>query len=172
MKPDEAYGLIFSWDNVVVFCSINSNSVKGFPKDPKDATSKYAMIAETMQKNCEGPPSGLQTNGHPPPQKYPGSPAEGFIEPKIDVYTELLDSSIEPNYPTKSPHTSVHERNPHPQEIIEFPSIIVSSVTGQLEACFQTYVRPTCNKLLSDFCKDLTGIQQIQMVQVILREKC
>jgi ERI1 exoribonuclease 2 len=39
----------------------------------------------------------------------------------------------------------------------------VSSVTGQLEACFQTYVRPTCNQLLSDFCKDLTGIQQIQV---------
>ncbi|KAI9115328.1 hypothetical protein K1719_013647 [Acacia pycnantha] len=55
------------------------------------------------------------------------------------------------------------DKNPHPQEIIEFPSVIVSSVTGQLEACFQTYVRPTCNQLLSDFCKDLTGIQQIQV---------
>lgn len=59
--------------------------------------------------------------------------------------------------------TCDRERNPHPQEIIEFPSVIVSSVTGQLEACFQTYVRPTCNQLLSDFCKDLTGIQQIQV---------
>ncbi|CAN0843843.1 ERI1 exoribonuclease 2 [Linum grandiflorum] len=54
-------------------------------------------------------------------------------------------------------------KNPHPQEIIEFPSVIVSSMTGQLEACFQTYVRPTCNQLLTDFCKDLTGIQQIQV---------
>ncbi|XP_047310502.1 uncharacterized protein LOC124914071 [Impatiens glandulifera] len=54
-------------------------------------------------------------------------------------------------------------KNPHPQEIIEFPSVIVSSVTGQLEACFQTYVRPTCNQLLSDFCTDLTGIQQNQV---------
>ncbi|KAK7322616.1 hypothetical protein VNO77_26005 [Canavalia gladiata] len=55
------------------------------------------------------------------------------------------------------------DKNSHPQEIIEFPSVIVSSVTGQLEACFQTYVRPTYNQLLSDFCKDLTGIQQIQV---------
>lgn len=54
-------------------------------------------------------------------------------------------------------------RNPHPQEIIEFPSVIVNSMTGELEAYFQTYVRPTCNQLLSDFCKDLTGIQQIQV---------
>ena len=29
------------------------------------------------------------------------------------------------------------ERNPHPQEIIEFPSVIVSSVTGQLEHVFR-----------------------------------
>lgn len=55
------------------------------------------------------------------------------------------------------------ERTPYPQEIIEFPSVLVSSVTGQLEACFQTYVRPTCNQLLTDFCKDLTGIQQVQV---------
>lgn len=59
--------------------------------------------------------------------------------------------------------TCEKEKIPHPQEIIEFPSVIVSSLTGQLEACFQTYVRPTCNQLLSDFCKDLTGIQQIQV---------
>ncbi|KAL8542120.1 hypothetical protein ACS0TY_003106 [Phlomoides rotata] len=63
------------------------------------------------------------------------------------------------------------ERVPYPQEIIEFPSVIVSSITGQLEACFQTYVRPTCNQQLSEFCKDLTGIQQIQVdTGVILSE--
>ena len=59
--------------------------------------------------------------------------------------------------------TCDNDKNPHPQEIIEFPSIIVSSVTSQLEVCFQTYVRPTCNQLLSFFCKELTGIQQIQV---------
>ncbi|XP_073121292.1 uncharacterized protein [Henckelia pumila] len=51
----------------------------------------------------------------------------------------------------------------HPQEIIEFPSVIVNGSTGQLEACFQIYVRPTGNRILSDFCKDLTGIQQTQV---------
>lgn len=52
---------------------------------------------------------------------------------------------------------------PHPQEIIEFPSVIVSGVTGQIAACFQTYVRPTHNNLLTEFCKELTGIQQHQV---------
>ena len=55
------------------------------------------------------------------------------------------------------------EKNPYPQEIIEFPSVLVNSMTGQLEDSFQIYVRPTCNHLLSDFCKELTGIQQIQV---------
>ncbi|KAK1353024.1 hypothetical protein POM88_052862 [Heracleum sosnowskyi] len=64
---------------------------------------------------------------------------------------------------TYSEATCDKAKNPHPQEIIEFPSVIVSSLTGQLEACFQTYVRPTCNQMLSEFCKDLTGIQQIQV---------
>lgn len=56
------------------------------------------------------------------------------------------------------------EKNPHPQEIIEFPSVLVNSLTGQLEASFQTYVRPIYYQLLSDFCKELTGIQQIQVI--------
>lgn len=55
------------------------------------------------------------------------------------------------------------DKNPHPQEIIEFPSVLVNSVTGQLEASFQTYVRPSYNQHLSEFCKELTGIEQIQV---------
>ncbi|GMG99989.1 hypothetical protein Nepgr_001829 [Nepenthes gracilis] len=60
------------------------------------------------------------------------------------------------------------EKNPHPQEIIEFPSVLVNSRTGQLEDCFQMYVRPTHNQLLSDFCKELTGIQQSQVDKGVL----
>ncbi|ONK78553.1 uncharacterized protein A4U43_C02F20040 [Asparagus officinalis] len=55
------------------------------------------------------------------------------------------------------------ERNPHPQEIIEFPSVVVNCMTGELESCFQTYVRPSYHQHLSDFCKELTGIQQSQV---------
>ncbi|MQM14527.1 hypothetical protein Taro_047460 [Colocasia esculenta] len=57
------------------------------------------------------------------------------------------------------------EKNPHPQEIIEFPSVLVNSITGQLEASFQTYVRPAYHQHLTDFCKELTGIQQIQVLR-------
>ncbi|GAB4835290.1 hypothetical protein Ancab_000199 [Ancistrocladus abbreviatus] len=60
------------------------------------------------------------------------------------------------------------EKNPHPQEIIEFPSVLVNSSTGQLEDSFQIYVRPTHNQQLSDFCKELTGIQQSQVDKGVL----
>ncbi|ERM98132.1 uncharacterized protein LOC18426125 [Amborella trichopoda] len=59
--------------------------------------------------------------------------------------------------------TCDREKNPHPQEIIEFPSVLVNSVTGQLEGSFQTYVKPIYHHHLTDFCKELTGIQQIQV---------
>ncbi|KAG6629818.1 3'-5' exoribonuclease 1-like isoform X1 [Carya illinoinensis] len=63
------------------------------------------------------------------------------------------------------------EKKPFPQEIIEFPSVLVNSMTGQLEDCFQIYVRPTYNQHLSDFCKELTGIQQTQVDKgVVLSE--
>lgn len=55
------------------------------------------------------------------------------------------------------------EKIPQPQEIIEFPSVLVNSVTGEIEGSFQTYVRPTYHPLLTDFCKELTGIQQSQV---------
>ncbi|XP_057869843.2 uncharacterized protein LOC131076592 [Cryptomeria japonica] len=50
-----------------------------------------------------------------------------------------------------------------PQEIIEFPSVLVNGVTGRLEGHFQTYTRPVYHPVLTDFCKELTGIQQSQV---------
>lgn len=56
---------------------------------------------------------------------------------------------------------------PYPQEIIEFPSVIVDAATGELVDSFQTYVRPIFNHLLTDFCIDLTGIQQSQVCMCV-----
>jgi ribA/ribD-fused uncharacterized protein len=49
---------------------------------------------------------------------------------------------------------------PKPQEIIEFPMVLVDVRTGAQVAEFRTYVRPTSNPTLTEFCKNLTGIQQ------------
>lgn len=48
----------------------------------------------------------------------------------------------------------------YPQEIIEFPSVLVNARTRQIEDRFQVYLRPVAHPKLTDFCKKLTGIQQ------------
>jgi len=49
---------------------------------------------------------------------------------------------------------------PMPQEIIEFPVVIINTKTLQVEDTFHSYVRPVINPRLSRFCRQLTGIQQ------------
>jgi len=47
-----------------------------------------------------------------------------------------------------------------PQEIIEFPSVLINTSTLEIEDQIQIYVKPVHNPQLSPFCKQLTGIQQ------------
>ena len=53
--------------------------------------------------------------------------------------------------------------NPKPQEIIEFPVLLVDAKTLQTEKTFHTYVRPTAHPILTPFCTQLTGITQSQV---------
>ncbi|KAH7297929.1 hypothetical protein KP509_25G019400 [Ceratopteris richardii] len=50
-----------------------------------------------------------------------------------------------------------------PQEIIEFPAVLVNCRELTLDNSFQTYVRPVHHPILTDFCTHLTGIQQQQV---------
>jgi ERI1 exoribonuclease 2 len=56
--------------------------------------------------------------------------------------------------------TCEKEKRIYPQEIIEFPSVLVDGATGRIESAFRRYVRPKHNPLLTQFCRDLTGIRQ------------
>jgi inhibitor of KinA sporulation pathway (predicted exonuclease) len=50
---------------------------------------------------------------------------------------------------------------PRPEmEIIEIGAVMQSSLTYEVEAEFQTFVRPVRHPRLTDFCTDLTGITQ------------
>ncbi|KAK3126913.1 hypothetical protein QOZ80_7AG0565090 [Eleusine coracana subsp. coracana] len=51
----------------------------------------------------------------------------------------------------------------YPQEIIEFPAVLVDAATGSLVSAFRTYVRPRHHPQLTAFCKELTGIEQSQV---------
>eukprot|EP00442_Polarella_glacialis_P038369 CAMPEP_0115056812 /NCGR_PEP_ID=MMETSP0227-20121206/5405_1 /TAXON_ID=89957 /ORGANISM="Polarella glacialis, Strain CCMP 1383" /LENGTH=202 /DNA_ID=CAMNT_0002441535 /DNA_START=101 /DNA_END=709 /DNA_ORIENTATION=+ len=47
-----------------------------------------------------------------------------------------------------------------PQEIIEFPLVVVDALDGRVVGEFRTYVRPVHHPILTAFCQQLTGIQQ------------
>jgi len=49
---------------------------------------------------------------------------------------------------------------PIPQEIIEFPVLLLNIKTGRVEDTFHHYVRPDVHPRLSPFCTSLTGITQ------------
>ena len=55
-----------------------------------------------------------------------------------------------------------------PQEIIEFPTLLVDVTSGNVESIFQHYVRPEINPILTEYCTDLTGIEQSQVDNGIL----
>jgi len=48
-------------------------------------------------------------------------------------------------------------------EIIEFPAVLVDAQTLEIVSEFHHYCRPKVNPTLTEFCKQLTGITQIQV---------
>lgn len=49
---------------------------------------------------------------------------------------------------------------PRPQEIIEFPTLLLNVSTGEVEREFHHYIKPDVHPTLSAFCTELTGITQ------------
>ena len=46
--------------------------------------------------------------------------------------------------------------------LVEFPAVLLNTQSGDIEAEFHQYLQPQENPILSDFCKQLTGISQVQ----------
>ncbi|KAM3329714.1 hypothetical protein ACQJBY_026635 [Aegilops geniculata] len=56
--------------------------------------------------------------------------------------------------------TCVKDGRIFPQEIIEFPAVLVDGATGRIVSAFRRYVRPKHHPVLTEFCRELTGIRQ------------
>ncbi|KAM3348463.1 hypothetical protein ACQJBY_022004 [Aegilops geniculata] len=56
--------------------------------------------------------------------------------------------------------TCVKDAQIFPQEIIEFPAVLVDGATCRIESAFRRYVRPKHHPVLTQFCRELTGIRQ------------
>ncbi|GAQ80277.1 hypothetical protein KFL_000500300 [Klebsormidium nitens] len=52
------------------------------------------------------------------------------------------------------------DKQPEPQEIWEFATVLFNADTLKIEGTFQTFVRPTEHPVLTDFCKQVTGGKQ------------
>jgi len=52
---------------------------------------------------------------------------------------------------------------PAPQEIIEFPSVLVNARTLEIEGEFEAFVKPVYHPILRPFCTELTTITQEQV---------
>ncbi|XP_054721818.1 3'-5' exoribonuclease 1-like [Uloborus diversus] len=53
----------------------------------------------------------------------------------------------------------------YPHEIIEFPAVLIDVKQLQIVDSFHSYVKPVINPILSDFCKEFTGISQVTVDQ-------
>ena len=89
---------------------------------------------------------GLISNPYQQRQTYP------YLRQQIFEYFIVLDF--------EATCWKDKEAQPHKGEIIEFPAVLLNSSTGKIEDTFQRYVLPTERTVLSEFCKDLTGISQ------------
>lgn len=78
----------------------------------------------------------------------------------INTYTHLIILDFEA--------TCDDENAPRPQEVIEFPSVLLSLETLEIVDEFQAFVRPIHNPQLTDFCKNFTSIQQRDVDQADL----
>lgn len=50
-------------------------------------------------------------------------------------------------------------------EIIEFGAVLLNSHSLKIESDYQTFIKPVCNPVLTEFCKELTTIRQTQVDQ-------
>jgi len=55
------------------------------------------------------------------------------------------------------------KKQPKPQEIIEFPTLLYNIEKRQIEQTFHYYIKPDVNDQLTEFCTNLTGITQDQI---------
>jgi len=92
-----------------------------------------------------------------------GSVAANASAPDDDRLRFLIVIDFESTcWPDAATERFVGQRAQHPQEIIEFPAVLVDLRTGHVDAenSFHLYVQPEEQPTLSSFCVRLTGISQ------------
>ncbi|KAH3756766.1 exonuclease III protein [Pelomyxa schiedti] len=115
------------------------------PTSNPETRDKVSTVPTTTITPCTAPLPQVPPATSPATKSAPPSPQIQGVE-----YFVILDfEAICEEGPT-----------PVPQEIIEFPSVLLNSRTLKVEDEFHVYVRPEIHPVLSKFCTSLTGITQ------------
>lgn len=77
---------------------------------------------------------------------------KGIEHPQYDYYV-VIDYEA----------TCQENNNNFIQEIIEFPAVLVDAEQKKIVGMFREFCKPTLNPVLSDFCKQLTGVNQSEV---------
>ena len=112
------------------------------------ATASRRAMRRKRGKNAEERSSSLAVSQQLRTEASQPPPAEGRLKPF--KYLAVLDVEA----------TCERNNKNFAHEIIELPVVLVDLDTLEFAGEFHTYVRPTVNATLSEFCTQLTGIQQ------------
>ncbi|XP_028620009.1 ERI1 exoribonuclease 2 [Grammomys surdaster] len=95
------------------------------------------------------------------------TPASG--NPGGNRFKQLYDYLIVVDFESTCWSNGKHHNSP---EIIEFPAVLLSTATGEIESEFHAYVQPQEHPILSEFCTELTGIKQVQVDEGVPLKIC
>ncbi|XP_038182204.1 ERI1 exoribonuclease 2-like isoform X3 [Arvicola amphibius] len=95
------------------------------------------------------------------------APASG--NPGRSRFKQVFDYLIVIDFESTCWKDGKHHRSP---EIIEFPAVLLSTATGEIESEFHAYVQPQEHPVLSEFCTELTGIKQVQVDEGVPLKIC
>ncbi|KAI0519041.1 hypothetical protein KFK09_006481 [Dendrobium nobile] len=95
-------------------------------------------------------------------QQYKGSNFDNHFYPTRHEYAYHVENGFQ-FMPFHMAYDEVYHHEFQLQEFQYFVVIDFEATCDKIEDCFQTYVRPMHHPLLTDFCKELTGIQQTQV---------
>ncbi|KAI8141309.1 ribonuclease H-like domain-containing protein [Fennellomyces sp. T-0311] len=131
----------------------------------EDASGNTTTTVESLRKQLED--LGLETRGHKPELKKRLRKAKK----KLSKEAVESDPDIQPDQSRSQPfdyylffdvEATCDEGGgfEYPNEIIEFPIVLVDGNTFEIVDEFRSYVKPTINPTLSEYCMKLTGIDQ------------
>ncbi|CAG8496680.1 6151_t:CDS:2 [Ambispora leptoticha] len=123
---------------------------KHIPKDNKNSNETFAQTSPSLSSS---PPDPIHSDREVENEK----PVEFFTSsksnPKPQPFEHYLCFDVEATCEEGGTFDYFHE-------IIEFPVLLIDSKNFEVVDVFHSYVKPSVNPTLTEFCKKLTGIPQ------------